>query len=107
MHKALTVIALPVLNEDGFATGETNRKEAGDKITKAEFDAAGQTDEDIQAMTAAGSISDDLDADLHPDHRPVPAAASSIEAMVESAKEMVSRLGDKAPDEIQKLAKLD
>jgi hypothetical protein len=107
MHKALTVIALPVLNDDGFATGETIRKEPGDKITKAEWDAAGQTDEDIQNMVNAGSISEDMDAELHPDHRPVPTGISSLAQMIESAKAMVELMGDKAPKEIQKLAELD
>lgn len=107
MHKALTVIALPVLNEDGAATGETLRKEPGSKITKDEWAAAGQTDEDIQNMLDAGSISDDMDAELHPDHRPVPAGVSSIAQMVEMAKAQVELLGDDAPSEIKKLAKLE
>ena len=108
MHKALTVIALPVLNEDGFATGETLRKEPGDTITKEEWKKAGQSEEDIKAMADAGSISEDMDAELHPDHRPVPAGASSLAAMVESAKIMVELQGEaNVPAEIRRLAKMD
>jgi hypothetical protein len=107
MHKALTVIALPVLNEDGFATGETIRKEPGETITKAEWKEAGQSDEDVSELLASGSISTDADAELHPNHRPVPAGATSLAAMVESAKAMVEAMGDDAPAEIKKLAKLD
>jgi hypothetical protein len=33
MYKALTVISLPVVNEDGDATGEAVRKEPGSEIT--------------------------------------------------------------------------
>lgn len=107
MYKALTVISLPVLNEDGFATGETIRKEPGSTITKAEMKSAGQTDEDIKNMTDAGSISEDMDAELHPAHRPVPAGTTSLAAMVESARQMVETMGDNAPTEIKRLAKLD
>lgn len=108
MYKALTVISLPVLNEDGFATGETIRKEPGSTITKAEMSKAGQTDEDIKNMTKAGSISEDMDAELHPAHRPVPAGTTSLAAMVESARQMIEVMGEgNVPTEIKRLAKLD
>lgn len=75
-HKALTVIGLPVCEErevwKGIVapvpTGETIRKEPGETITKQEFKDAGMTDEEIQAMEEAGSISSDMKAYLHPDH---------------------------------------
>jgi hypothetical protein len=108
MHKVLTVIALPVLNDDGAATGETIRKEPGSTVTKAEWAKAGQTDEDIQNMLDAGSISEDMDAELHPNHRPVPAGTTSLGQMVESARQMVELMGEEnVPAEIKKLAKLD
>lgn len=108
MHKALTVIALPVRNENGDATGESIRKEPGEHITQAEWAKAGMTEEEIAAMAKAGSISDDMDAELHPDHRPVPAGVSSIAQMVESAKAMIELHGeDNVPTEIKRLASLE
>lgn len=107
MYKALTVIALPVLNEDGNATGETVRFEPGQTITKAKMSEAGQTDEDVKNMTDAGSISEDMDAEICPDNRPVPPGATSLGAMVENAKSMVELQGDSAPPEIKALAELD
>lgn len=108
MHKVLTVIGLPVLNDDGFATGETIRKEPGSTITKEEWKKSGQTDEAIQEMEEAGSISTDMGAELHPQHRPVPAGASSLAAMVESAKALVEIQGENnVPAEIKALSKLD
>lgn len=96
--KALTVINLP---------GIEVRKEPGDKITEEEWKDAGQTDEDREAMIEAGSISEDMDAELHPNHRPVPPGAPSLASMVENAKDVVVRLGDDAPKELRQLAKLD
>lgn len=104
MYKALTVIALPVLTADGDPTGETIRKEPGSTITKKEWKDAGQTDEDFAAMEAAGSISEDMDAELHPQSRPVPAGTASLAQMIEQAKQMVELLGEDAPEEIRALA---
>jgi hypothetical protein len=108
MHKALTVIALPVRDDEGLATGETIRKEPGAKITKEEWAKAGMSDEAIKEMQDAGSISEDMDAELHPDHRPVPSGVSSIAQMVESAKALIELHGaDNVPAEIKKLAALE
>jgi hypothetical protein len=103
-YKALTVIALPVLNEDGVSTGESTRYEPGAVISDEELAAAGQTEEDVTALVESGALSDDMDAELHPDHRPVPAAGTNLEAMIANAKEMVDRMGDEAPPEIKALA---
>lgn len=107
MHKALTVIGLPVFNEDGVATGETIRKEPGSKITKEEFNKAGMTQEQISEMEDAGSISTDMDAELHPDHIPVPANMPSVAALVQQARVLMDQLGDDVPAEVKKLAALD
>lgn len=103
-YKALTVIALPVLNEDGLATGETVRYEPGAVISDEEWNSSGQTEEDAATLVESGAMSEDMDAELHPDHRPVPAGGTNLEAMVANAKDMVDRMGDEAPAEIKALA---
>jgi hypothetical protein len=104
-YKALTHINLPFHND-----GEGLRKKPGDTITKAELKEARQTDEDIQnLLTGDGypSMTEDMDMDLHPAHRPVPANAPSVALMIEQAKQIVELQGDDAPAEVKKLAKLD
>jgi hypothetical protein len=57
-YTALAVVQLPVMEtrevhpgiEAQIPTGESIRKEPGDKITKAELSEAGQTDEDIKRL---------------------------------------------------------
>jgi len=61
-YKALTFINLPLLDI---------KKAPGDTVTDEEFAAGGQTEEDINALVAGGSLSLDMDAELHPDNRPV------------------------------------
>jgi len=61
------VVGLPVLEDRevhpgitvGVPTGEIVRKEPGDKITKAEFEKAGQTDEDISKLLKDKAIEED------------------------------------------------
>ena len=96
--KALTYVNLP---------GIEVRKAPGDIITAQEWKDSGQTDEDKEAMIKAGSISEDKDAEIHPDHRPVPPGSPSLASMVENAREMVKRLGDNAPKELRAFSKLD
>lgn len=98
MLKVLTVVNLP---------GIEVRKEPGDTITEQEWKDAGQTDEDREAMIKAGSISEDMNAELHPNHRPVPPGAPSLGSMVENARDLAERLGDDTPKEVRALAKLD
>ena len=67
--KVLSVVGLPVLEErvvhrysdgtevkDKMATGEVDRKEPGDSITKKELDEAGQSANDIESLIASGAI---------------------------------------------------
>lgn len=96
--KALTYVNLP---------GIDVRKAPGDTITEQEWKDAGQTDEDRAAMIEAGSISEDMDAEIHPAHKPVPPGAPSLASMVENARELVQTLGDDAPKELRAFAKLD
>lgn len=99
MHKVLSIVNLP----------PDNRKGPGDKITKAEWEACDppQTEEDIQRLIDDGAISEDMDAEIHPDHLPVDPSVPTIARMVENAKMLVEQLGDDAPAEVKKLANLD
>jgi hypothetical protein len=66
-YKALTYLNLP---------GDPEvRKSPGDKITDKELKDAGQDSEQIAALMKSGAISDDMDADVHPDHQAPEAAA--------------------------------
>lgn len=107
MHKALTVIGLPVRDQDGNATGETVRKNPGDKITLDEWHKSQATDEEIKAMEKAGSISEDMDAELHPDHRPVPTNMPSVAQLVEQARVLMDHFEGNVPSEVKRLAGLD
>lgn len=49
------------------------KKNPGDVITEEDLANAGQTDDDIGRLVVSRAISSDLDADLHPDHQPLPA----------------------------------
>lgn len=61
---AKEVVALPVLEEREVhkgisamvATGESVRKEPGDKISKKEMDEAGQSADDIASLVKSGAI---------------------------------------------------
>jgi len=65
--KAKTVVALPVLEDREVhpgivvqvASGETIRKEPGDKISKKDMDEAGQTAEDIERLIADDAIEEE------------------------------------------------
>lgn len=112
--KALTVVHLPFVGKDGktFQPGDTIKREHfethADKAEELNPDADNPTaDEQIKEMMKYGSISDDLDADLHPDHRPVDPNAPTLPRMIEQAKYFVEELGDKAPDEMKKLAAME
>jgi hypothetical protein len=63
-YKVLEVVGLPVLEDrevhPGITvpvpSGEINRKEPGDTISKKEFDEAGQSADDIAALIKSGAI---------------------------------------------------
>lgn len=62
-YKVLEVVALPVMEKletpEGtvmVASGESVRKEPGEKITKAEMEKHGQDDTSIAALIAIGAI---------------------------------------------------
>jgi hypothetical protein len=64
--KALTYVNLP----------PDNRKAPGDSITQKELKDAGQTEEDIEALTKSGAIGDD-DAELDKSHDPITVEVST------------------------------
>jgi hypothetical protein len=67
-YKALTFINLPLLDI---------KKAPGDMITEEELSQGGQTPDDIASLVAGGSLSEDPDAPVHPDHVPVPVPTSA------------------------------
>lgn len=97
-YKVLSILNLPL-------TGV--RKQPGDTVTSQELEENEQTDEDVELLIGGGALSDDMDAELHPDHRPISIAQPSIEQMVNAAKATVERMGDDAPDEVKELAKME
>jgi hypothetical protein len=104
-YKALTTINLPFHNG-----GAGLLKRPGDTITKAELKEAQQSDEDIAALLDGDgypSMAEDMDMELHPSARPVPANAPSVALLIEQAKQIVEFQGDDAPAEVKRLAKLD
>ena len=112
--KALTVIHLPFASKDGktFQPGSTIKREDFEKHADGaeEVNPDGENltaDEQIKEMIKYGSISDDMDAELHPDHRPVDPNAPSLARMIEEAKIVAEQLGDDAPADIKRLAKMD
>jgi hypothetical protein len=57
-YKVKEVIALPVMEGD-VATGESVRKEPGDKLTKKELQDAGQDDKAIESLVKSGAIEEE------------------------------------------------
>lgn len=103
-YKALTVINLPFI-EKRFLPGsmipysdfqESAEMAASvlDDRSHVDPDASPilTADEQISYFMEWGSISDDPDAELHPDHRPVDPGKPSLAAMVEQAKALVEEL---------------
>lgn len=97
-YKALTHVNLPFVEK---------RFNPGDSIKKSELAEAQQTDEDIQKLIDNGAISEDMNAELHRDHRPVDANMPTIAGVIEQAKMIFEAQGDDTPAEIKRLAKLD
>jgi hypothetical protein len=126
-YKALTVVNLPFIGKDGGG----KKFNAGDMIPHSDFedycDAAAAVVEDrtgsdegasplptpedvIAYMTEWGSISDDANAELHHDHRPVdpnkPTLARLI-SMAQTMKDEYAESGVEIPAELEALATLD
>jgi hypothetical protein len=120
-YKALTHINVPFVGDKGegkrYAPGQSvpasifeRSHEEGLKVIKKQgLDPALVTDAEthIKNLIEGGSLSADKDAELHPDHAPVPAGAPSVESLAVQAQALVESLGDNAPEEIRALAKLN
>jgi hypothetical protein len=121
-YKALTVVHLPFI-EETFQPGATipwvKFEEMATLAAAAVDDRTGE-DADASPLPTAegvieelmkyGSLSDDLDAPLHPDHIPVAPGAVTAESVVANAKFLIERLteaGKEVPAELQELAEMD
>lgn len=117
-YKALTVVNLPF-------TGK--RFNPGDMISHAEFEAEADAaaasvdvntegdnlltaDEQVDYFKEWGTISDDPEAELHPDHLPVDPNKPTLAQQIELAKTAVADLeaaGKDVPDELRAFAEMD
>src|SRR5580765_7267357 len=99
-YKALTYVHLPVIEKD-FAPG--------DMISDEDLEAAGQEEENIQALVEGGALGgedDPLDpSSIIPDPN-MPTIASVVEETRASVADMKER-GDEIPPELQAVADLD
>jgi hypothetical protein len=97
---ALTTIHLPVI-EKTIRPGET--------IDASDLEAAGQTEEYIQALVDEGALGREGD-DLHPSSIIPDPTVPNIELVVQQAKETVAELeakGEDVPDDLRAVADLD
>ena len=103
-YKALTFVNLPFI-EERFAPGDVipyekfvaSAEQAAavvDDRTDADENATAPptADEQIEDLLEWGSISEDLDAPLHPDHLPVDPNELSVAAAVSRMKEIVDQM---------------
>jgi len=113
-YKALTVINLP-FTDYSYLPGAMIPRSAFDECaeaTAAAFEKHPDTivptaQEMIDDMSAWGSLSDDPEAELHPDHIPVDPGLPTIAQMIEQAHDLVEDLenrGQDVPDELRQLA---
>jgi hypothetical protein len=113
--KALTVINLPFVER---------RFEAGAEITEQDFqdyldaaakvlpaDSVPKLEEVISTFTESGSLSEDMDAELHPDHRAVdpadvPDTMAAIVARAEALVEHLESNGQEVPAKLRALTEI-
>lgn len=101
MYKALTHLNLPFIEV---------RKAPGATITKQELKDAKQTDEDIQELLKYGSISEDMEAPLHPSAIIPDPTIPTIASVVADAKRAVRQIeeaGGEVPKQLAAVANLD
>lgn len=94
-YKALTFLHLPVTDV---------RKGPGDTVTHEELLAADQDEKQIEQLVHDGALSKNLNAEVHPDHRPVDLSVMTTRQMAEMAAIVADKMGDEAPAEIKALA---
>jgi len=112
--KALTVINLPFI-EERYQPGMMIPRSAFDRYIEAAETALGpeadvpSADDVIAEMIEWGSLSEDADAELHPNHRPVAVGQPTVANLVEQAKLLVSQLeesGESVPAKLRELSEM-
>ncbi len=99
-YKALTRLHLPVIERD---------YNPGELVTDEELEAAGQTDENIQALVNSGSLGGE-DDDVHPSAIIPKPDMPTIGKAVLDAQEIKAQLeaaGEEVPEEVEVMANLD
>lgn len=112
--KALTVINLPYI-EKRYNPGDTvefsDIEEYCSQALAANPDADTPSAEDVVAeMIEHGSLSEDMDAELHPDHRPVDPNAPNMGSVISQAQFLVEQLesrGEYVPDSLREVANMN
>jgi hypothetical protein len=115
-YKALTYINLPFLDENGrlYLPGQMIPHDAFEESVTRATEAINNPETEINSaegiiaeMIEFGSLSEDPDADLHPDHQPVEPGSPTVAGMIEEAKALVAQLeerGSEVPPELRALA---
>ena len=118
-YKALTLVNLPFIGEEGkgklFRPGEMIPREDLEAYADAALESNKEAhnpsaDEVVEHFMQFGSISDNPDADLHPDHRPVAPDAPTMARLIEQARMLKAQMeerGEVVPDELVTLAATD
>lgn len=112
-YKALTVVNIPFIDER-YEPGKMIPASSFDKSVEAAEAANPDADipsaeEQIQDLMHWGSISDDPDAPLHPDHEPSDPNAVTLAKIQQMAQSMVETLegsGQSVPSELRVIADL-
>lgn len=99
-YKALTTINLPVTEIV---------KQPGDEVTAEELEAAGQSEDDVQALIDGGALGNE-DDELHPSTIVPDPMMPTIQTVVAQAKQAVQEMkeaGEEIPPELQAVSELD
>jgi hypothetical protein len=121
-YKALTVVNLP-FTETHWVPGQMipfSAFEDSAEAAKAAIEDRRAVDENaspiptaeemVAALIEGGSLSEDEDAELHPDHIPRAPGELSVASVTESAKTLVAQLeaeGREVPEELRAMSEVD
>src|SRR5213596_728410 len=115
-YKALTYVNLPFLDGNGrlYPPGQSIPRDAIEESVRLAVETINDDNAEIQSaddqiayMIEQGALSEDPDADLHPDHRPVTPGQPTVTGLVEQAQALVTQLQEsheEIPPELQALA---
>lgn len=109
--KALTVVNLPFI-EERFQPEQVIPYERFEAYIEAARGALGpeaeipEVDDVIAELTKYGSVSEDMEAELHPDHQPVDPNAMTLARLREEAANLVEKLEAAGADVPAKLREL-